>query len=296
MALRSFLGHVLRINISQCRSNVTAQAVTSLANFVPDPDKKRQRSYSSAPPDDSEPSTPEDAAVQDIDAVEELEPDPRKGRRRTRAEKGSWADGAFRAQLDEAAVPVPEGIPIYDMRTDIPWHYEPQMKWADMLERVAAADPDILKTLQVEDYPAPYPGARSILHWETYMVLMAGPDHLSHPISKKAKCWLYLRELQEECGLTDAALEHIALVCGPRYNPRKGVLTLVSEKYPDREENRRDILDTIHALVAEGERAFPQTDPAIRARMEERQAAMQGQERGLPPPDFSLRKRAGEAT
>lgn len=74
------------------------------------------------------------------------------------------------AQLDEAAVPVPEGIPIYDMRTDIPWHYEPQMKWADMLERVAAADPDILKTLQVEDYPAPYPGARSILHWETYMV------------------------------------------------------------------------------------------------------------------------------
>ncbi len=47
-------------------------------------------------------------------------------------------------------------------------------------------------------------------------VLMAGPDNLSHPISKKAKCWLYLRELQEECGLSDAALEHIALVCGPR--------------------------------------------------------------------------------
>lgn len=67
-------------------------------------------------------------------------------------------------------MPVPEGIPIYDMRTDIPWHYEPRMKWAEMLERVAAADPDILKTLQVEDYPAPYPGARSILHWETYMV------------------------------------------------------------------------------------------------------------------------------
>ena len=63
----------------------------------------------------------------------------------------------------------------------------------------------------------------------------------------------------------------------------------MSEKYPDREENRRDILDTIHALVAEGERAFPQTDPAIRARMEERQAAMQRQDQGLPPPDFSRR-------
>ncbi len=76
---------------------------------------------------------------------------------------------------------------------------------------------------------------------------------------------------------------------GTRYNPQKGLLTLVSEKYPDREENRRDILDTIHSLVAEGERAFPQTDPAIRARIEERQAAMERQDRGLPPPDFSLR-------
>lgn len=35
-----------------------------------------------------------------------------------------------------------------------------------------------------------------------------------------------------------------------RYNPNKGELTLVCEKYPDREENRRDILDTLHALVA----------------------------------------------
>ncbi len=48
---------------------------------------------------ESGPSTPEAAAVQDIDAIEELEPDPRKGRRRTRAEKGSWADGAFQAQV-----------------------------------------------------------------------------------------------------------------------------------------------------------------------------------------------------
>ncbi len=45
---------------------------------------------------------------------------------------------------------------------------------------------------------------------------MAGPDHLSHPVNKKAKCWVYLRDLQEECGLTDAALQHIALICGPR--------------------------------------------------------------------------------
>ena len=48
---------------------------------------------------DTEPSTSEDAAVQEIDAADELEPDPRKGRRRTRVEKGSWADGALRAEV-----------------------------------------------------------------------------------------------------------------------------------------------------------------------------------------------------
>ena len=73
-------------------------------------------------------------------------------------------------QLNDVSVKVPEGIPIYDMRTDIPWHYKPQSKWADMLERVAAANPDMLKMLEMPEYPAPYPGARSILRWETYMV------------------------------------------------------------------------------------------------------------------------------
>ncbi len=72
-----------------------------------------------------------------------------------------------------------------------------------------------------------------------------------------------------------------------RYNPKKGLLTLVSEKYPDREENRRDILDTLHALVAEGERAFPQTDADIQKVQEERRAARERMSRGLPVPDYN---------
>jgi hypothetical protein len=72
-----------------------------------------------------------------------------------------------------------------------------------------------------------------------------------------------------------------------RYNPNKGELTLVSEKYPDREENRRDILDTLHALVAEGERAFPQTDSAILKLQEERRVARENQDRGLPAPEYN---------
>ena len=42
-----------------------------------------------------------------------------------------------------------------------------------------------------------------------------------------------------------------------RYNPNKGVLTLTSEKYHDREENRLHIVEMLHGLVAEGQRAYP---------------------------------------
>lgn len=46
---------------------------------------------------------------------------------------------------------------------------------------------------------------------------MAGPDDATHPLNRKAKLQVYVRDLQDECGLTDAALQHIALICGPRY-------------------------------------------------------------------------------
>ena len=66
---------------------------------------------------------------------------------------------------------------------------------------------------------------------------------------------------------------------GRRYNPKKGEVTLTCEKFPDREENRRDILDTIHALIAEGERKHPQTQLAIIAQQQERKAAREN----VPP-------------
>lgn len=39
----------------------------------------------------------------------------------------------------------------------------------------------------------------------------------------------------------DAALQHIAAVCGPRYNPNKGLLKLTSDRYEHREANRAHI-------------------------------------------------------
>ena len=47
-------------------------------------------------------------------------------------------------------------------------------------------------------------------------ILQVGPDNLEHPLNKKVRLMVYLRDLQEEAGLTDDALQHVALVCGPR--------------------------------------------------------------------------------
>ena len=74
------------------------------------------------------------------------------------------------AQMDEAAVGIPPGMPIYDVQTDFPHHFQPRSKYADMLARVAEASPDMLRLLDTPDYPLPYPGARHILRWETTMV------------------------------------------------------------------------------------------------------------------------------
>ena len=42
-----------------------------------------------------------------------------------------------------------------------------------------------------------------------------------------------------------------------RYCPNTGLLTLTSEKYRDREENRLHIVDMLNDLVNEGQKMFP---------------------------------------
>lgn len=47
-------------------------------------------------------------------------------------------------------------------------------------------------------------------------VLSHGSFTGEHPVNRKAKCTVYLRDLQQQTGLTDEALQLIARVCGPR--------------------------------------------------------------------------------
>lgn len=42
-----------------------------------------------------------------------------------------------------------------------------------------------------------------------------------------------------------------------RYDPKTGILRLVSERYINREDNRRHIIEQISSLADEGRRLFP---------------------------------------
>jgi hypothetical protein len=73
-------------------------------------------------------------------------------------------------QLHENSIKVPEGLPIYDLQTDIPWFFEAKTPWADTVRRTLETNPELIQLLKSPDPPKPYPGAKSILRWETNMV------------------------------------------------------------------------------------------------------------------------------
>ena len=55
-----------------------------------------------------------------------------------------------------------------------------------------------------------------LMQGASIQVLSHGSFAGQHPVNRKAKCTVYLRDLQQQAGLTDEALQLIARVCGPR--------------------------------------------------------------------------------
>jgi hypothetical protein len=181
---------------------------------------------------------------------------PARVRRRkpTRAATGSWA---VSAELDAefAGRAVPPGANVYDMRATFPYFYAPRggalvgaAASAAIEAGAAAADPSP---------PPPRPGARKIVRWETTVVLHPGPDDAGHPRNRKASARVHLADLASEAGLTAAAAAHIALVCGPRYDPGTGTVRLTEERHAARADNVAAVRATLAALVAEGRRRHP---------------------------------------
>eukprot|EP00850_Spirogloea_muscicola_P023303 SM000345S12844 [mRNA] locus=s345:86149:87326:- [translate_table: standard] len=94
------------------------------------------------------------------------------------------------------------------------------------------------------------PGEGPILHWETRVVLGPGGDAW-HPANRKVKVMVHVKEL----GLSTLARARLLALVGRRYNPARDALTIISERYAAREENRKDVLRILVALIDEARTA-----------------------------------------
>ncbi|OMO73277.1 hypothetical protein COLO4_27184 [Corchorus olitorius] len=94
------------------------------------------------------------------------------------------------------------------------------------------------------------PGEGPILRWRTRCVFSAGGDAW-HPKNRKVKMSVTVKEL----GLSKHQYRRLRELVGKRYHPGRDELTITSERFEHREENRKDCLRTLFSLIEEAGKA-----------------------------------------
>ncbi|WCJ34683.1 Ribosomal protein S24/S35 mitochondrial [Euphorbia peplus] len=90
------------------------------------------------------------------------------------------------------------------------------------------------------------PGEGPILRWLTRVVFSPGGDAW-HPKNRLVKMSVTVKEL----GLSIHQFKRLRELVGKRYHPGKDELTITSERFEHREENRKDCLRTLFSLIEE---------------------------------------------
>ncbi|KAF9599404.1 hypothetical protein IFM89_036961 [Coptis chinensis] len=111
-------------------------------------------------------------------------------------------------------------------------------------EEYETSGPD--KKLESDDPP----GEGPILRWQQRVVFGPGGDAW-HPKNRKVKLSVTVKEL----GLSKHAFRRLRELVGKRYNPGKDELTITSERFEHREENRKDCMRTLLSLIEEAAKA-----------------------------------------
>lgn len=94
------------------------------------------------------------------------------------------------------------------------------------------------------------PGEGPELRWTTRVVFAPGGDAW-HPKNRKVKMAVTVKEL----GLSKHEFRRLKELVGKRYHPGKDELTITSERFEHREENRKDCLRTLLSLLEEAGKA-----------------------------------------
>lgn len=109
------------------------------------------------------------------------------------------------------------------------------------------------------------PGEGPILRWESRVVFAPGGDAW-HPKNRKVKLSVTVKEL----GLSKHAFRRLREVVGKRYHSGRDELTITSERFEHREENRKDCLRTLYALIEDAAKADKFVEEARNAHAEDR--------------------------
>ncbi|KAK9733369.1 hypothetical protein RND81_04G063100 [Saponaria officinalis] len=109
------------------------------------------------------------------------------------------------------------------------------------------------------------PGVGPILRWQTRIVFAPGGDAW-HPKNRKVKLSVTVKEL----GLSKYQYRRLREIVGKRYHPGKDELTITSERFEHREENRKDCLRTLLSIIEEAGKANALVDEARTAYVKQR--------------------------
>ncbi|CAI9113513.1 OLC1v1014126C2 [Oldenlandia corymbosa var. corymbosa] len=109
------------------------------------------------------------------------------------------------------------------------------------------------------------PGEGPILRWQSRCVFAPGGDAW-HPKNRLVKLSVTVKEL----GLSKYQFRRLRELVGKRYDPGRDQLTITSERFEHREENRKDCLRTLYALIEECGKARKLVEEARTSYLKER--------------------------
>ncbi|KAG6470759.1 uncharacterized protein LOC122032201 [Zingiber officinale] len=132
---------------------------------------------------------------------------------------------------------------------------------AECMEKMEEEPPEEDKKVKSDDPP----GEGPILRWQSRVVFGPGGDAW-HPKNRKVKLSVTVKEL----GLSRYAFRRLCEVVGKRYHSGKDELTITSERFEHREENRKDCLRTLLALIEDAEAADELVEKARHAYAKDR--------------------------
>ncbi|PNX92999.1 ribosomal protein S24/S35 [Trifolium pratense] len=152
------------------------------------------------------------------------------------------------------------------------------LEYLKKAEEEAALQPVDNSVPDEQNYSDDPPGEGPILRWQSRVVFAPGGDAW-HPKNRKVKLSVTVKEL----GLSKYQFRRLRELVGKRYHPGRDELTITSERFEHREENRKDCLRTLLSLIEEAGKANKLVDDA-------RTSYVKGRLQGNP--DFMARLHA----